>query len=352
MEMDEHMTNRLAAAILATSVAAAAVITAGPTLAATPAPDIAVQVGGNFPQGPNNSGIISVRWSSVGTADYSGVTHLTVDLPPSLFISGPALMSQDTPYDYTFTQTVSPDGHHLEAYFVGTRQPAPYYHYSDFMKLMLYADADAPSGAVTATVSNRDDVSTANNVATVTVGGEQSPPTVPSAPVIHDIDTTTGPGVGGTVVTLTGSNLDNGFVLFGNDNSTSASCASTSCTVTSPGGFGQVPVTVVTPGGSADAPGLFAYTRPAPTPPPAPVVTGLGYRSGPAAGGTYVDVLGSDLTSGVVRFGGVRATHVSCGESFCSAISPAGTGTTDVTVTTAGGRSATSSADQFTYTTS
>jgi len=350
MEMEEHMTNRLAAVILATSVATATLTTAGPALAATPGPDIAVWVGGNFPQGPNNIGIISVQWSSVGTADYSGVTHLTVDLPPSVSLSGPALMDQDTPYDYTFTQTVSPDGHRLEATFVGSRQPAPYFHYSDFMKVMLYTAAAAPSGVVTATVSNREDVNTANNVASVTVGGEQLPPAAPGTPKVTDMDTTTGPGVGGTVVSLTGSNLDNGFVLFGNGNSASATCTSTSCTATSPGGHGRVPVTVVTPGGSADAPGSFAYTGPAPTSPPVPVVTGLGYRSGPAAGGTYVDVLGSGLTSGVVRFGGVSAPHFSCGESFCSAISPPGSGTADVTVTTAGGRSATSSADEFTYT--
>jgi len=83
---------------------------------------------------------------------------------------------------------------------------------------------------------------------------------------------------------------------------------------------------------------------------PAPAVTGVSPSSGPAAGGTAVTVSGSNLSGGSVAFGGVAATGVSCTASSCSATSPAGSGTVNVTVTTAGGTSATSSADQFTYT--
>ena len=85
-------------------------------------------------------------------------------------------------------------------------------------------------------------------------------------------------------------------------------------------------------------------------PPPAPAVTGVSPASGPAAGGTAVTVTGSNLTGGSVAFGGTAATGVSCSASSCTATSPAGTGTVNVTVTTAGGTSATGSADQFTYT--
>src|SRR5262249_43760573 len=87
-------------------------------------------------------------------------------------------------------------------------------------------------------------------------------------------------------------------------------------------------------------------------PPPAPVVTGVSPAGGPAAGGTAVTVTGSNLTGGSVAFGGTAATGVSCSASSCTATSPAGTGTVDVRATPAGGTSATSSAGQFTYTTS
>jgi Ricin-type beta-trefoil lectin domain/IPT/TIG domain len=94
--------------------------------------------------------------------------------------------------------------------------------------------------------------------------------------------------------------------------------------------------------------GVSAFKAPGTTP-PKPVVTGISPASGPAGGGTPVTVTGSNLTSGTVAFGSKAATDVSCGASSCTATSPAGTGTVDVEVTTAGGTSAATSADQFTY---
>ena len=85
------------------------------------------------------------------------------------------------------------------------------------------------------------------------------------------------------------------------------------------------------------------------TPPTAPTVSGITPTSGPAAGGTTVTVTGSNLTGGSVSFGTAAATGVSCTASSCTATSPAGSGTVNVTVTTAGGTSSTSAADQFTY---
>ena len=83
--------------------------------------------------------------------------------------------------------------------------------------------------------------------------------------------------------------------------------------------------------------------------PPVPVVTGIAPAGGPATGGTAVTVTGSGLSGGTVAFGGTAAASASCTSTSCTAISPAGTGTVDVTVTTAGGTSATSPADQFAY---
>ncbi len=83
----------------------------------------------------------------------------------------------------------------------------------------------------------------------------------------------------------------------------------------------------------------------------APTVTGVAPATGPAGGGTPVTITGTgfDATS-TVKFGAVAATAVTCSSATsCAATSPAGTGTAEVTVTTAGATSATSPADQFVY---
>ncbi|MFA5328893.1 MAG: MBG domain-containing protein, partial [Prolixibacteraceae bacterium] len=86
--------------------------------------------------------------------------------------------------------------------------------------------------------------------------------------------------------------------------------------------------------------------------PVAPTVTGISPTSGPATGGTSVIITGTNLTgASAVKFGANNATNVTVNSATqITAISPAGsTGTIDVTVTTTGGTSATSSSDQYTY---
>ena len=95
---------------------------------------------------------------------------------------------------------------------------------------------------------------------------------------------------------------------------------------------------------------VYEATASTSPPPPAPAVTGVSPSTGPAAGGTAVTVTGTSLAGGSVAFGAAAATGVSCSATSCTATSPAGTGTVNVTVTTAGGTSATSPAGQFTYT--
>jgi hypothetical protein len=74
-------------------------------------------------------------------------------------------------------------------------------------------------------------------------------------------------------------------------------------------------------------------------------------NSGPEAGGTTVTITGTNFTgASAVKFGSTNATSFTVNSTTSiTAMSPAGTGTVDVTVTTSGGTSATSSADQFTY---
>ena len=88
----------------------------------------------------------------------------------------------------------------------------------------------------------------------------------------------------------------------------------------------------------------------------APTVTSVSPASGPPAGGTTVTVDGTGFIYGAtVDFGSVPATSVTYANPYeLTAVAPAGsgTGTVDVTVSTFAGTSATSSADQFTYTNS
>jgi IPT/TIG domain len=112
----------------------------------------------------------------------------------------------------------------------------------------------------------------------------------------------------------------------------------------SPAGSGIVNVTVTTPEGpSAASPtDLFSYL---------PSVTGVAPSSGPQAGGTTVTITGTNFSAVTnVKFGANSAPSftVSSATSI-TAVSPAGFGSVDVTVTTAGGTSLTSAADTFTY---
>ena len=83
-----------------------------------------------------------------------------------------------------------------------------------------------------------------------------------------------------------------------------------------------------------------------------PTVVSISPSSGPTAGGTSVTITGDNFTGvTAVKFGTDNATWFNVDNNTqITATAPAGAGTVDVTVTTAGGTSVTSSADQFTYT--
>lgn len=82
-----------------------------------------------------------------------------------------------------------------------------------------------------------------------------------------------------------------------------------------------------------------------------PTVTAVTPSSGPLSGGTSVTVTGTNFVGvTAVSFGGTAASFVVNSPTSLTATAPArAAGTIDVTVTTAGGTSAISAADQFTY---
>jgi alpha-tubulin suppressor-like RCC1 family protein len=167
-------------------------------------------------------------------------------------------------------------------------------------------------------------------------------------PLVTSVAPTGGPASGGTAVTITGEGLLGATeVDFGASAAASFTVNSdTSITAVSPPGTGQVHVTVTTPGGKSPTrpADLFTYVA-------APSVATVSPNHGPSAGGTSVSVTGTGFVGATaVSFGASSATSFTV-ESATSitAISPPGSGTVDVTVTTTGGTSATGVADQFAY---
>ena len=139
---------------------------------------------------------------------------------------------------------------------------------------------------------------------------------------------------GGTLVTITGTNLANtSAVTFGTKPATSVTNVSpTQVTAVSPSGTGTVGITVTTPGGTSN-PVPFFYVG-------APFKSSLGASSGPLAGGNTITVRGTGLSTATsVSFGGVTATPTVNSDSSLSVVVPAGAaaGPVSVSVTTAGG---------------
>ncbi len=213
----------------------------------------------------------------------------------------------------------------------------------------LIAVSPAGSGVVDITVANPGGVSAARTVDHFTYSGSPPP-----APTVTTLNPNNGASTGGTSVVINGTNFTGATaVKFGAIAAATFTVNSaTQITATTPAGSaGLVDVTVTTSGGvsatsSADQ---FNYTQAAP-----PIVTSIGPPNGPAAGGTTVTIGGSNFTGATsVKFGGVAGSFTVVNDSVIHVTSPAGSpGVVDITVTTPAGTSATSGADQYTYTSS
>ena len=152
---------------------------------------------------------------------------------------------------------------------------------------------------------------------------------------------------GGTFVTIAGTNFSTGTttVSFGTTVVTGTQVSPTSVTATSPLGSGTVNVQVTDSNGTSPISGADQFTYGAPT------VTLVAPDAGSTSGSTSVTITGTNFASGAtVSFGTSAATGVTVvSTTSITATSPSGTGTRNVTVTTADGTSATSGADLFSY---
>jgi len=169
------------------------------------------------------------------------------------------------------------------------------------------------------------------------------------SPTVEFILPTKGDALGGTRVAVIGSSFIGATsVDFGSTPAAKFTVNSDqSVTATAPPGTGVVDVTVTTPQGSSATSSSDQFTyllHP-------PVVKEVLPNSGSAGGGTTVTIVGANFKGATaVDFGGTSVTSFEVDSNqVITATSPAGSGTVDITVTTAQGSSATSSADQFAY---
>jgi alpha-tubulin suppressor-like RCC1 family protein len=170
----------------------------------------------------------------------------------------------------------------------------------------------------------------------------------PACPTVTGVAPSSGPTAGGTAVTISGTNLAEATaVRFGNTKAASFTVESpTTISAVSPAGSGTVGVTVATPLGTSvtGAANQFSFVPP-------PSVTHVVPASGPSAGGSHVTISGTGFSEvSAVEFGSNAAMSFTVeSPTTIQAVSPAGSSTVDVRVTTPQGTSLTNSEDRFTY---
>jgi len=175
-------------------------------------------------------------------------------------------------------------------------------------------------------------------------------------PVITHIKSTSGPTAGGNTVTITGKHFMSGGksmvkkVTFGTKGATKLHVRSaTRIVVSAPAhAVGKVDVRVVsTSGGKSAIVAADKYTYKAME----PTVTSLDPATGSTLGGNTVTITGTGFSGAtLVAFGPTDALFTVSSAGKIVATAPVGAaGIIEVTVTTAGGTSAPSSSNQYTY---
>ncbi len=169
-------------------------------------------------------------------------------------------------------------------------------------------------------------------------------------PAVTRLSTDAGPLAGGTVVTVTGTHLEDvTSVRFGPTAGTDLVVVNgTTLRVTSPAhAAGTVPVRAVNANGTSPDVAAASFTYE-----PAPRVTALSVPAGPLRGGTVVTLTGTTFGRAQdVTFGGVSGTGLlRVSDTQLQVTSPAhAEGSTDVRVVAPGGTSAAGPASRFDY---
>ncbi|RNE56760.1 LPXTG cell wall anchor domain-containing protein [Cryobacterium tepidiphilum] len=297
---------------------------------------ITATVPSNLPSGIVDTTVVTPNATSVtGAADeLTVVPYPTMTLSPGALPSaqvGVAFSSQlsagggTSPYTYAITSGSLPDGITLDA-ASGALTGTP-----------------TADGSFTFTIEATDQYGN-------TISANYSVDVMAAVPTITDLSRVSGPTNGGTDLTITGTDLTGATaVMIGSTPVKSFTVVSptTITAITDASSAGDFTVTVTTPGGtSATSPDVhFSYVA-------APTVTAVSPTSGAGIGGASVTITGTGFTGALaVDFGGTPArSYTVNSDTSITAVAPtSSTGTVHVTVTTAGGVSTTSAADQFTF---
>lgn len=152
----------------------------------------------------------------------------------------------------------------------------------------------------------------------------------------------TGPAAGGTSVFLSGSGFTGATaVTFGSAPATSVSIVNDSIIdASAPAGTGTVNVTVTLANGQQTTIGQYSYQG----------IASVSPGNGPTAGGTAVTITGTGLDGATqVLFGSTPVDFTQVSGTEITTVSPPGTGTVDVQVSTPYGTTPVTPADQFSY---
>jgi hypothetical protein len=174
------------------------------------------------------------------------------------------------------------------------------------------------------------------------------------APTVTSVVPNTGSTAGGTAIVITGtgfgtsgSPLVTAVTVGGTPATAFAVVDNTTLNVTTPAhAAGQVDIVVTTDAAntntSADD---FTYLTP-------PTITGVSPNSGSTAGGNTVTITGTGFTGVTqVNFGGTLTGAFNVGATSLDVLAPAhAVGTVDISITTANGTTANTTADDYTYT--
>lgn len=173
-------------------------------------------------------------------------------------------------------------------------------------------------------------------------------PAFAAAPTVTGVSPNQGAATGGTVVTITGTGFTGATgVTFGGTPGTALTVNSnTSITVTTPShSVGTFDVIVSADGASSGTGTADDFTFVA-----QPTITGLSPNNGPTGGGNLVTVTGTGFTGvSSVNFGGTSVSASNVSATSLQVTAPAGSGVVSLSITTAGGTTANTPADDYTY---
>lgn len=172
-----------------------------------------------------------------------------------------------------------------------------------------------------------------------------------AAPTVSSVEPKVGPTAGGAPVSISGSGFllaqPTGAVKIGATNATYTIQSDTRIWATTPANAaGTYDITVTTPSGTSATSSADQYTYVAP-----PTVSSISPAAGPTTAGTKVTIIGTNFTHAWgVTFGEKSALGYAVNsDTQITATAPAGTGTANIRVTTAGGPSAWSIGGFYTY---